>query len=745
MAPATAQKLRTSTETESLQLVKSCTRISISVLTYLREIFPEDAYEERNMGGKLNVKVLKEGRCPEADQLVEILERGVFDALDKKYLRTLVLGVSLNRKNPDNLVEAYVFRFSYPSSTPHLNIQRKVMGSDQIIDAKLQFKSKDELKTATANTLRKMILLTQNLDPLPTEGSRILSFKIDYYDDIVPPDYEPPMFRAPENEDEERFSYEEEPTRLRLTELETGHVNVTSRLRISKNQFMVDGEPPEDHMLVDNLETDLERLSQVTAETERPPKPATPARLALAGNSQMEIERSGGPLVRATDEITKPAEERMKDLHPEPSQPAVLAAAGRQSAASDDTQSLIAHLEGKNAAADDIYSSVKKRDRRSKKADSQAAPAVLETPTKTGGLPPLPEQTPKAAERKDKSRSGKKQEVKAVEETLAGLNLNGQPKAADKGQATAGSNHSDDSLTPDQIDCLCGYPMTDGSLIECDSCNKYSHLPCAGFLNENDPRVPTKFKCFACRKDEPLDAMVMKDNALIRRHALNRMHVQLFSFRLCRSLHVIRTENLTTVAAVTKRICGKDNRDVGRFVFRRLRDEGFMTASWTKTGSVASHQLVPIEQTKEQYEAYFEPERVWVFEKDSMVPNPSSIVPHLTEGPITDRIATSEDESQTQPLQRVSAGTAPIRETLPPSAGPSRKRGLGDVDADGDAAMEEDTAGMRAVLVANLLRPSQDLSEYSQFYQDDGPARKRRKVSVAVTRIQVDAPEVEDE
>lgn len=84
--------------------------------------------------------------------------------------------------------------------------------------------------------------LQQSLGTLP-EGDRFLSFKIDYYDDIVPHDYEPPMFRAAQNEEEAAFSYEGgNPARLNLVDLETGHYNLRSRIRVNKNNFEIDGE-----------------------------------------------------------------------------------------------------------------------------------------------------------------------------------------------------------------------------------------------------------------------------------------------------------------------------------------------------------------------------------------------------------------------------------------------------------------------------------------------------------------------
>lgn len=55
------------------------------------------------------------------------------------------------------------------------------------------------------------------------------------------------------------------------------------------------------------------------------------------------------------------------------------------------------------------------------------------------------------------------------------------------------------------------------SLLRLTLIGTHSHLPCAGYPDQNDERIPSKFKCADCRSDEPLDLRQMRMKALARR------------------------------------------------------------------------------------------------------------------------------------------------------------------------------------------------------------------------------------
>uniref|UniRef100_A0AAY4AWW2 HORMA domain-containing protein n=1 Tax=Denticeps clupeoides TaxID=299321 RepID=A0AAY4AWW2_9TELE len=83
-----------------------------------------------------------------------------FDALDKSY----------------HIIESYQFKFTYSENN---DVGVRV--------------TMEDTKKASVLLIRKLFLLMQNLSVLP--GDVLLNMKLYYYDDVTPPDYEPPGFR----------------------------------------------------------------------------------------------------------------------------------------------------------------------------------------------------------------------------------------------------------------------------------------------------------------------------------------------------------------------------------------------------------------------------------------------------------------------------------------------------------------------------------------------------------------------
>ncbi|KAJ8418930.1 hypothetical protein AAFF_G00004290 [Aldrovandia affinis] len=160
------------TQQKSVVFVKRMMALAVSCITYLRGIFPEDAYRSRYLED-LCIKVLKESSpCPEACKIVKWM-MGCFDALEKGYLQIVFIGC---------IIESYQLKFKYTEEGPQMEILR----NDEM---KVTM---EDTKKASVLLIRKLFLLMQNLDNLPTDVS--LSMKLYYYDDVTPPDYEPPGF-----------------------------------------------------------------------------------------------------------------------------------------------------------------------------------------------------------------------------------------------------------------------------------------------------------------------------------------------------------------------------------------------------------------------------------------------------------------------------------------------------------------------------------------------------------------------
>ncbi|XP_043819193.1 HORMA domain-containing protein 1 [Dromiciops gliroides] len=197
-----------STEQQSLVLVKRLLAVSVSCITYLRGIFPECAYGTRYLDD-LCVKILREDKnCPGSTQLVKWM-LGCYDALQKKYLRMVVLAVYSNPEDPQTISECYQFKFKYTSNGPVMDLTSKSKGSSSNL-------SSSDTKKASILLIRKIYILMQNLGPLPNDVC--LTMKLFYYDEVTPPDYQPPGFKEG---DCEGVIFDGEPMYLNVGEVPT--------------------------------------------------------------------------------------------------------------------------------------------------------------------------------------------------------------------------------------------------------------------------------------------------------------------------------------------------------------------------------------------------------------------------------------------------------------------------------------------------------------------------------------------
>ncbi|KAI9329908.1 DNA-binding protein [Zopfochytrium polystomum] len=198
------------TKTESLVLVKNMMTAAISAITYLRGLFPEENFKDTQIHA-MPLKTIRRNVSSEANQLLDWLERGCWDALERRYLKTLIFGIYLDPTKPDELVESYSFGFSYPDN----NQWCITLGAAEKETFKM--KTKKEIMMATSDMLRRLLVLTQTLRPLP-ENSHV-TMRFYYYDEVTPMDYEPPEFTR--GIDPKKFRFIEKPERITLGQIET--------------------------------------------------------------------------------------------------------------------------------------------------------------------------------------------------------------------------------------------------------------------------------------------------------------------------------------------------------------------------------------------------------------------------------------------------------------------------------------------------------------------------------------------
>ncbi|XP_006660814.1 meiosis-specific protein PAIR2 isoform X2 [Oryza brachyantha] len=184
------------TEQDSLLLTRNLLRIAIYNISYIRGLFPEKYFNDKSVPA-LEMKIKKlMPMDAESRRLIDWMEKGVYDALQKKYLKTLLFCICEKEEGP--MIEEYAFSFSYPNTSGDevaMNLSRT--GSKK---NSATFKSNaaevtpDQMRSSACKMIRTLVSLMRTLDQMPEE--RTILMKLLYYEDVTPEDYEPPFFKC---------------------------------------------------------------------------------------------------------------------------------------------------------------------------------------------------------------------------------------------------------------------------------------------------------------------------------------------------------------------------------------------------------------------------------------------------------------------------------------------------------------------------------------------------------------------
>ncbi|KAE8573725.1 HORMA domain-containing protein 2 isoform X2 [Halyomorpha halys] len=164
----------------SLVFVKQFTALSFSIISYMRSIFPEIAYTEKDFDN-VKVKILAGNyECKDAYLMTKWI-KSAFDALDNSYMRELVLEILTPE---DSLLEYYAVEYKYTQEGPTCSLSTNT--KTPVNFDRLKFEN------STKKLINNLLTITENLEPLPQKYK--LQLRINYYDDATPLHYKPKFF-----------------------------------------------------------------------------------------------------------------------------------------------------------------------------------------------------------------------------------------------------------------------------------------------------------------------------------------------------------------------------------------------------------------------------------------------------------------------------------------------------------------------------------------------------------------------
>lgn len=167
---------------ESVTHVKKILITALSNILYHRNIFDESSYTFRLFDNYLVRLVNPKSNEKGVKMLTDWME-GVFDAIDKNYLKTMYLTLFENEEKPEHVFETYEFTVKYSNNRAGVILSTNESTS---ILTEANFSARNMLKT--------LEYLMGLFEQLPT--ALYMNMRIFYYDDVTPIEYEPPGFKS---------------------------------------------------------------------------------------------------------------------------------------------------------------------------------------------------------------------------------------------------------------------------------------------------------------------------------------------------------------------------------------------------------------------------------------------------------------------------------------------------------------------------------------------------------------------
>ncbi|PLB50160.1 hypothetical protein P170DRAFT_404963 [Aspergillus steynii IBT 23096] len=482
------------TQRQSLQMVQIMLHVSFGTLFYLRELLPLPCFDDRDLkeaqreqnvsyeefiGGKAKpgsepvvpfgkgkrgqpLKIIVRGADPKADNILDVLETGVFDALSMNVLEALQLTIFADQESPDNVLETYTFSFHYTGGPGDMNRRLESLSIDNV-GCVADMKYAQTARIGLETIIRRLITLSTFLPTLPNK--RNLGVHL-FYTENCPPEYEPPGFTTARNE---TINYPRDNNWKKETQscgvMDGGwHVvglNVTSLKWI--------GPSLGDQEVVPKIPQQLE-YGEVVKRCDDIgfPDGRTPSK--SGENDQRSIQNTDSPVER--EQSMGPGETSSNLENATPSQDAA------------DRQRLQMMMQSQEM---ELYS------------DSDIVPTQPISPDKAPEiangvaqkLAPIVALSPEKTTRIREFRSSSKPSL---------------------------STDTDD-LEQVRVRCQCGWEGEEEAMIQCAFCFKQQHARCYGFENTADKRIPDVHACYQCllEQDEPGILRDMGSLVLLRR------------------------------------------------------------------------------------------------------------------------------------------------------------------------------------------------------------------------------------
>ncbi|KAK9350854.1 HORMA domain-containing protein [Lipomyces doorenjongii] len=505
---STSQDIMT-TPRQSQELVQTFISAAFGCITFLRGLFSDDNYiEERFIGGSattplnprdyVRLKKLKRGLSDQADLFLDWIERGIFDALEHKYLKAVLFGIYLDPRHPTDVAETYTFNVAYrEDNAPDLEI------TDDRGEKITVGVTYDDARKTLQQMMRRFITLTQTLPPLPDD--RYLTIRL-LFDDSCPPDYQPPGFKDATDDRELQFSLEdgEEIDRQDAGTLVAGWHAVSLKIASLPEREEYTQLLSQSHGLSSQLSSTPKPRKKVRVEKAlvdvEEPKWIAPTVKTRAMILQDQHRDRASQASQTSQGQTRHALQQMFDT---------------EVPVESDTQTLSSQQIHSNSAAPTVSASTS-----TSKSGTTIQVAQQPQSNSAAKKPSKPSTSSKSSQKSTpastKNSSAPRKPLRSKPDThvnsrnptsvtaaVENLSLStASPSTKSSRRDLLGSHNSfldENDPSSTLVTCECTHTHDNFDLVQCSKCNSWKHIYCYGYSHVRDPALSDQFLCYGCR------------------------------------------------------------------------------------------------------------------------------------------------------------------------------------------------------------------------------------------------------
>ncbi|XP_046685741.1 HORMA domain-containing protein 1-like [Homalodisca vitripennis] len=198
--PCSAQSLKNKQKTEvqefvlenpnisvqkSVDFMKQIVGVAVSTVSYIRNIFPPSAFKTIKISGQKIWLLKGNSDIPATFTLINWI-KSAFEAVRENILKKMVFVIQ--EQDGHETLEVYTFNFSYNFEAISCHILNGNTGQEMTLESKTV---PDNIMSAIHLLLRRLIVITENLQPLPNNSE--LSMRLEFCENV------PASYKLPEH------------------------------------------------------------------------------------------------------------------------------------------------------------------------------------------------------------------------------------------------------------------------------------------------------------------------------------------------------------------------------------------------------------------------------------------------------------------------------------------------------------------------------------------------------------------